>query len=113
MMPVMKNMYKKYKKEEKRKQNKELELSIGLVALLCMVLIPFLLDLCQRDLFSLSKHRVGMCIWFSERCLLNSLDYTFCLLHTCYHMSLFVRKPVFGVSDQTPHKPGCTATKDG
>ena len=28
-------------------------------------------------------------------------------------MSLVVRKPVFGVSDQVPHKPGCTATKDG
>ena len=26
------------------------------------------------------------------------------------HMSLVVRKPVFGVSDQVPHKPGCTAT---
>ena len=29
------------------------------------------------------------------------------------HMSLVVRKPVFGVSVQVPHKPGCTATKDG
>ena len=28
-------------------------------------------------------------------------------------MSLVVRKPVFGVSDQTPHKPGSTATQDG
>ena len=28
-------------------------------------------------------------------------------------MSLVVRKPVFGVSDQVRHKPGCTATKDG
>ena len=24
-----------------------------------------------------------------------------------------MRKPVFGVSDQVPHKLGCTATKDG
>ena len=29
------------------------------------------------------------------------------------HMSLVVRKPVFGVSDQVWHKPGCTATEDG
>ena len=29
------------------------------------------------------------------------------------YMSLVVRKPVFGVSDQVPHKPGCTATEDG
>ena len=28
-------------------------------------------------------------------------------------MSLAVRKPVFGISDQVPHKPGCTATEDG
>ena len=28
-------------------------------------------------------------------------------------MSLVVRKPVFGVSDQVRHKPGCTATQDG
>ena len=24
-----------------------------------------------------------------------------------------VRKPVFGVSDQVPHKTGCTTTQDG
>ena len=30
-----------------------------------------------------------------------------------YQLSLVVRKPVFGVSDQVPHKPGCTATEDG
>ena len=29
------------------------------------------------------------------------------------YMSLVVRKPVYGVSDQVPHKPGCTATQDG
>ena len=29
------------------------------------------------------------------------------------HMSLVVRKPVFGVSDQVRHKPGCTSTEDG
>ena len=28
-------------------------------------------------------------------------------------MSLVVRKPVFGVSDQVRHKPGCRATQDG
>ena len=30
-----------------------------------------------------------------------------------YHMSLVLRKPVFGVSDQVRHKPGCTAIEDG
>ena len=29
------------------------------------------------------------------------------------HLSLVVRKPVFGVSDQVRHKPGCTTTEDG
>ena len=28
-------------------------------------------------------------------------------------MSLVVRKPVFGVSDQVRHKPGCAATENG
>ena len=27
-------------------------------------------------------------------------------------MSLVVRKPVFGASDQVRHKPGCTTTED-
>ena len=29
------------------------------------------------------------------------------------YLSPVVRKPVFGVSDQVRHKPGCTATEDG
>ena len=29
------------------------------------------------------------------------------------HLSLVLRKPVFRVSDQVPHKPGCTAIEDG
>ena len=29
------------------------------------------------------------------------------------HMSLVVRKPVFGVSNEVRHKPGCTVTEDG
>ena len=29
------------------------------------------------------------------------------------YLSLVVRKPVFGVSDQIRHKPSCTATEDG
>ena len=30
-----------------------------------------------------------------------------------FYLSLVLRKPVFGVSDQVAHKPGCTATEDG
>ena len=33
--------------------------------------------------------------------------------HMEAQMSLVLRKPVFGVSDQVRHKPGCTATEDG
>ena len=29
------------------------------------------------------------------------------------YLSLVMRKPVFGVSDQVQYKPGCTATEDG
>ena len=29
------------------------------------------------------------------------------------NMRLDVRKPVFALSDQVRHKPGCTATEDG
>ena len=28
-------------------------------------------------------------------------------------VELVVRKPTFGVSEQVPHKPGCTATEGG
>ena len=30
-----------------------------------------------------------------------------------HHMSHVARKPVFGVSNQVQHKPGCTATEEG
>ena len=29
------------------------------------------------------------------------------------HLSLVMRKPVFGVSDLVRHKPGCAVTEDG
>ena len=42
------------------------------------------------------------------------MGHTCSLLHGLQeYMSLVVRKPVFGVSDQVRHKPGCTATEDG
>ena len=34
------------------------------------------------------------------------------VLMTWLYMGLVVRKPVFGVSDQVPHKPGCTDIDD-
>ena len=35
------------------------------------------------------------------------------LVQSTPHISLVVRKPVFGVSDKVRHKPDCTATEDG
>ena len=35
------------------------------------------------------------------------------IVYSNNHMSLVLRKPVFGVFDQVRHKPGCTATEDG
>ena len=36
-----------------------------------------------------------------------------CFFYFLIHMSLVLRKPVFGVSDQVRHKPCCTTTQDG
>ena len=36
-----------------------------------------------------------------------------CIMQILEQMSLVVRKPVFGVSDQVRHKPGCTVSEDG
>ena len=44
---------------------------------------------------------------------LGKRELIFLLLNTHHYLSLVVRKPVFGVSDQVRHKPGCAATEDG
>ena len=37
-----------------------------------------------------------------------------CMINDCYvHLSRDARKPVFGVSDQVRHKPGCTSSEAG
>ena len=45
--------------------------------------------------------------------LIISLISVYKAIEMLQHLSLVVRKPVFEVSDQVPHKPGCTATEDG
>ena len=37
----------------------------------------------------------------------------FAYAHGMDQMSLVVSKPVFGVSDLVPHKPGCSVIEDG
>ena len=39
-------------------------------------------------------------------------DRTINYCQVLFHLSLVVRKPVFGVFDQVQHKLGCTATED-
>ena len=66
----------------------------------------------------------GMCLTWSEtwkmrpssnepqKLSCNSLTLpSLSVLHNGKHLSLIVRKPVFGVSDQVPHKPGCAITE--
>ena len=62
--------------------------------------------------------------WLENRILLrkiiSEMDYFKIYAELCQadvstfrKLSLVVRKPVLGVSDQVRHKPGCTATNDG
>ena len=44
---------------------------------------------------------------------LHCLQICLHLLEAHTHMNHVMRKPVFGVSDQVGHKPGCTDTEDG
>ena len=48
-----------------------------------------------------------------QPCSPNTCNCEGCFALPSLHMSLVVRKLVFGVSDQVRHKPGCTATEDG
>ena len=50
---------------------------------------------------------------FHEHAVINVVLVDFLLRVISYHMSSNIRKPVFGVSKQVLHKPGCTNTKDG
>ena len=63
--------------------------------------------------FSDLTHGVAS-FWFDEdkvfQCISTTCPYR---VHGGGDMCPVVRKPVFGVSDQVRHKPGCTATEDG
>ena len=48
-----------------------------------------------------------------QRCLVLDLVQSEAKFCTKTKMSLVVRKPVFGVSDEVRHKSSCTATEDG
>ena len=51
---------------------------------------------------------VDTCVWLADVGVQN--DFSLFWSKTWLYMGLVVRKPVFGVSDQVSHKPGCTAS---
>ena len=52
-------------------------------------------------------------IYIHYRLFISDLDLSKFLCSKSCYMSLVVRRPVFRVSDQVRHKPGCTVTEDG
>ena len=62
----------------------------------------------QKELATLTSKLVDA---KSYLCDLEEENVSHIIMHL--QMSLVVRKPVFGVSDQVRHKPDCTATEDG
>ena len=54
----------------------------------------------------------GLCITFSYAAGKCALIQRIVLCYNNDKMSLVVRKPVFGVSDQVTHKPGFIVTED-
>ena len=73
----------------------------------CFITLPYSLYLSQAYAHFLS----GSTPVLSPECR-GSVTLTFSSM-VLEHLSLVLRKPVFGVSDQVPHKSGCTATEDG
>ena len=72
--------------------------------------------------FKLLSIFCGCIVWFVSKLVENPEDWLsqneahlvlLSVWHRLLHMSLVVRKPIFGVSDQVLHKPGCAATEDG
>ena len=60
-----------------------------------------------------TQHTFEMKLGTVKRWLFGHFDRHNSVFHcTLENMSLVLRKPVFGVSDQVRHKPGCTATED-
>ena len=55
----------------------------------------------------------SMSVIYSELCTTWQRACLNCVTVGTAEMSRNIRKPVFGVSDQVPHKPGCTTTEDG
>ena len=61
-------------------------------------------------------HQTALNQWFNDLQLdgaMHKQQTLFSNAHCIQKLSLVVRKPIFGVSDQVGHKPDCAATEDG
>ena len=83
--------------------------AVYLVCLICLLLLIFYL------FCSVLPHAInGNKVLHDDKALKSRIQFVTLLLEWyIMHLSLVVRKPVFGVSDLVQHKPGCTATEDG
>ena len=69
-----------------------------------------ILDRCELPLKGVKSTAInGKIVRYS----LKSFEQCICSFSWLNDMSLVVRKPVFGVSDQVRHKPGCAVTEGG
>ena len=81
------------------------------------IIIGFKCKLSRLIMVTLVWEKISNCsafvYWFL--CLFYSEEFPLTLdaWDRLKHLSLVLRKPVFGVSDQVRHKPGCAATEDG
>ena len=71
---------------------------------LCFQFEPF----CKKIIFVTPGEVKGKLALFNYRDQFRALKLGY--RNFIHYLSLVVRKLVFGVSDQVPHKPGCTAT---
>ena len=69
--------------------------------------------ICEENHREVSKATAGACMQCNKNgCKMNFHVTWYVTSRSDISRSLVVRKPVFGVSDQVPHKPGCTVTED-
>ena len=86
-----------------------LRMRLNYILFIIMLTHPCNLDT-LKPLISIAQLRF---IWAYTVFLISALKHRlWVLIITLLHMSLVVRKLVFGVSDQVRHKPGCTGTED-
>ena len=66
----------------------------------------------KAQFFQSSSTNTSYCVAFLYKKVCAKRLMVVCHTECNSHVSHFARKPVFGVSDQVRHKPGCAATED-